>query len=109
MAIEYPSYNKIQEYITSTFEYANKYYSEIKRVCDVICSSENESDIRNTIIEIEKEIYNSGGEKAISGCIVIMTLTNNLMLNENYSDELIKLYQSRVENIADYWPNIGDL
>ena len=109
MAIEYPSYNKIQEYITLTFEYANKYYSEIKRVYDVICSSENESDIRNTIIEIGKEIYNSGGEKAISGCIVIMILTNNIMLGENYSDELIKLYQSRVENIADYWANIGDL
>ena len=31
------------------------------------------------------------------------------MLGENYSDELIKLYQSRVENIADYWANIGDL
>jgi hypothetical protein len=109
MTIEYPSYNKIQEYITLTFEYANKYYSEIKRVYDVICSSENESDIRNTIIEIGKEIYNSGGEKAISGCIVIMILTNNIMLGENYSDELIKLYQSRVENIADYWANIGDL
>jgi hypothetical protein len=109
MAIEYPSYNKIQEYITLTFEYASKYYSEIKRVYDVICSSENESDIRNTIIEIGKEIYNSGGEKAISGCIVIMILTNNLMLHENYSDELIKLYQIRVENIADYWANVGDL
>ena len=109
MAIEYTSYNKIQEYITLTFEYANKYYSEIKRVYDVICSSENESDIRNTIIEIGKEIYNSGGEKAISGCIVIMILTNNIMLGENYSDELIKLYQSRVENIADHWANIGDL
>ena len=36
MAIEYPSYNKMQDYITSTFEYANKYYSEIKRVYDVI-------------------------------------------------------------------------
>ena len=109
MAIEYPSYNKMQDYIASTFEYASKYYSEIKRVCDVICSSENESDIRNTIIEIGKEICNSGGEKAISGCIVIMILTNNIILNENYSDELIKLYQSRVENIADYWATIGDL
>ena len=76
---------------------------------DVICSSESESDIRNTIIEIGKEIYNSGGEKAIRGCIVIVILTNNIMLGENYSDELIKLYQSRVENIADYWANIGDL
>ena len=64
MAIEYPSYNKMQDYITSTFEYANKYYSEIKRVYDVICSSESESDIRDTIIEICKEIYNSGGEKS---------------------------------------------
>ena len=80
MAIEYPSHNKMQEYITSTFEYANKYYNEIKRVYDSICSSENESDIRNTIIEIGKEIYNSGGEKAISGCIVIMILTNNIKL-----------------------------
>ena len=62
MAIEYPSYNKVQEYITLTFEYANKYYSEIKRVYDVICSSENESDIRNAIIEIGKDIYNSGSK-----------------------------------------------
>ena len=31
------------------------------------------------------------------------------MLNENYSEESIKLYQSRLENIADYWANIGDL
>ena len=109
MAIEYPSHNKMQDYIASTFEYANKYYSEIKRVYDVMCSSENESDIRNTIIEIGKEIYNSGGEKAISGVVVVMILTNNTMLNENYSDELIKVYQSRVEQIADYWANIGDL
>ena len=109
MSIEYPSYNKMQDYITSTFEYASKYYSDTKRVYDVICSSENESDIRDTIIEIGKEIYNSGGEKAISGCIVIVILTNNLMLNESYSDELIKLYQSRVENIADYWASVGDL
>ena len=49
MAIEYPSHNKMQEYITSTFEYANKYYSEIKRVYDVICSSENESDIKTLL------------------------------------------------------------
>ena len=40
MAIEYPSYNKIQDYINSTFVYANKYYSEAKRVYDVISSSE---------------------------------------------------------------------
>ena len=109
MAIEYPSYNKMQDYINLTFDYANKYYSEIKRVYDVISSTENESDMQNTIIEIGKNIYNSGGEKAISRCIVIMTLPNNLMLNENYSGELLKLYQKRVEDIAIYWSNIGDL
>jgi hypothetical protein len=109
MSIEYPSHNKMQDYITSTFEYANKYYNEIKRVYDSICSSENESDIKNTIIEIGKEIYNSGGEKAIIGCVIIMILTNNIMLSENFSEELIKVYQSRVEQIADYWSNIGDL
>ena len=109
MAIEYPSYNKIQDYIASTFEYANTYYSEVKRVYDVICSSENESDLRSAIIDIGKDIYNSGGEKAISGCIVIMIFTSNIMLSENYSDELIKLYQERVENISDCWANIGDL
>ena len=109
MAIEYPSYNKMQDYISLTFEYANKYYSEIKRVYDVISSTENESDMQNTIIEIGKNIYNTGGEKAISGCIVIMILTKSLMLNENYSEELLKLYQKRVEDIAVYWSNIGDL
>ena len=91
MAIEYPSYNKMKDYITSTFEYANKYYSEIKRVYDVICASENERDIRNTIIDVGKDTYNNGGENAISGCIAIMTSTNSLMLSENYSDELIKV------------------
>lgn len=109
MAIEYPSYNKLQDYISLTFEYANKYYNEIKRVYDVISSTENESDMQNTIIEIGKNIYNSGGEKAISGCIVILILSNNLMLNDNYSEELLKLYQKRVEDIAIYWSNIGDL
>ena len=99
----------MQDYISLTFEYANKYYSEIKRVYDVISSTENESDMQNTIIEIGKNIYNTGGEKAIRGCIVIMILTNNLMLNENYSEELLKLYQKRVEDIAIYWSNIGDL
>ena len=109
MAIEYPSYNKMQGYISLTFEYANKYYSEIKRVYDVISSTENESDMQNTIIEIGRNIYNSGGEKAVSGCIVVMILTNNLMLNEKYSEELLKLYQKRVEDIAIYWSNIVDL
>ena len=109
MAIEYPRYNKMQDYITSAFDYANKYYSEVKRVYDVICSSENESDIRNTIIDIGKDMYNSGGEKAISGCIAIVILANNLMLNENYSDELVQVYQARVEHISDCWANIGDL
>jgi hypothetical protein len=109
MAIEYPSYNKMQDYISLTFEYANKYYSKIKRVYDVISSSENESDMQNTIIELGKNIYNSGGKKAISGCIVIMILTNNIMLYENYSEEQLKLYQKRVEDIAIYWSNIGDL
>ena len=70
MAIECPSYTNMQDYITSTFEYANKYYSEIKRVYDVICSSASESGIRNTIIHIGKDIYNSGGEKAIRGVLL---------------------------------------
>ena len=30
MAIERPSYNKMQDYIASTFEYANTYYSQTK-------------------------------------------------------------------------------
>jgi len=109
MAIEYPSYNKMQDYINSTFEYANTYYSQIKRVYDTISSSENESDIQNTIIDIGKDIYNSGDEKAIFGCIVVMILTNNLMLNENCSEEILKLYQKHVEEVAVYWSNIGDL
>ena len=109
MAIEYPRYNKTQDYINLTFEYANTYYSQTQRVYDTINSSENESDIGSTIIDIGKDIYNIGGEKAISGCVVIMILTNNLMLSENYSDELIKVYQERVEHISDCWSNIGDL
>ena len=109
MAIEYPSYAKMQGYIHLIFEYASAYYSQIKRVYDTISSSENESDIQSTIIDIGKDIYNSGGEKTISGCIVIMILTNDLILSENYGEELIKLYQDRVEQIASYWSNIGDL
>ena len=38
-----------------------------------------------------------------------MILTNNLMLGENYSDELIKVYQERVEHISNCWSNIGEL
>ena len=48
-------------------------------------------------------------KKTICGCVVIMLLTNNLMLSENDSEELIKLQQERVEQLANYWSNIGDL
>ena len=60
MAIEYPSYNKMQDYISLAFEYANTYYNQIKRVYDTISSSENESDIHNTIIDIGKDKSNLG-------------------------------------------------
>jgi hypothetical protein len=63
MAIEYPSLNKIEEYIDDTFKYAKTYYNKIKQVQEVISSNGEESEIKNTIMDIGKEIYNEGGEK----------------------------------------------
>ena len=31
------------------------------------------------------------------------------MLSERYIEELLKIYQERVEQIASYWSDIGDL
>ena len=109
MSIEYPSFNKIEEYITSTFKYVNKYYSQIKQVYDIITSDQNESDIERNIINIGREIYNNGGPEAISGCVVIMILTNTIMLSERYSEELLKQYQERVERITGLWASIENI
>ena len=90
VSIEDPSFNKIEEYIASTFKHVNTQDSQIKRVYDIIISDRSEGDIENNITNIGKEIYNNGGEDAISGCIVIVILTNTIMLNEGYSDDFFK-------------------
>ena len=57
---------------------------------DIINSDQNVNDIEHSIISIGKEIYYKGCEEAIRGCVVIVILTNNIILSESYSDELLK-------------------
>lgn len=109
VSIEYPSFNRVEKYIEDTFKYAKTYYNQIKKVYDVLTSdNQNEEEIKNSIIAIGKEIYNIGSEEAISGCIVIMILTNNIMLNERFNQELLETYQQRVEKIAEYWSELSN-
>ena len=106
MNSDFPSYNKLEDYIDKLSNYANLYYSQVKRVREALTSADNENTIRNNIRVIGRHIFNTGGEDALCECILLLILSNNLIFNANYSTELFQLHQQQVNQVTEYWTGI---
>ena len=113
--MDYPSYNSIEQYISSNpkcffefMEYSNTNHKRMQRVHIALSSDDTDDVIKDIIRDIGEEIYATGGMDALRGCFFAFIVAYRVILKDKRSNKLQRQYQGHIYLLEQYLEGIGD-